>query len=91
VIHQQWKKFAKNIPYHEHKAQHGDGEQHVYDQLATYKSIDQLHLLAQKLAQIGSAAVWWQGLARCANRTPQLGVLPKSGQFANINQTMRIG
>jgi hypothetical protein len=54
VIHQQWKKFAKNIPYHEHKAQHGDGEQHVHDQLATYKSIDQLHLLAQKLAQIGS-------------------------------------
>jgi hypothetical protein len=56
VIHQQRKKLAENISHHEHKAQHGDGEQHVHNQLATNKSINQLHLLAHTLAQIGRRA-----------------------------------
>src|SRR5438045_9464783 len=56
MIHQQRKKLAENISNHEHKAQHGDGKQHVHDQLAANKSIDQFHYLVLTLAQIGSSA-----------------------------------
>jgi hypothetical protein len=74
VIHQQRKKFAENISHDENKAQHGDSEQHVHDELAANKSIDQLHLLPHTLAQIATAAA--------------LAGLSKARQFANINQMM---
>jgi hypothetical protein len=57
VVHQQRKQLAKNISHDEHEAQHGDGEQHVHDQLTADKAIDQLHLLAHTLAQIGRLVV----------------------------------
>ena len=52
VVHQQRKKFPKNISDHEHQAQHRDREQHAHDQLAANESIDQLHFPGQILTQV---------------------------------------
>jgi hypothetical protein len=67
VIHQQRKQLAKNISDHEHKAQYGNSEQHVHNQFTANKSIEQLHLLAQTLAQIDgrAAAAACDGPAGC--------------------------
>jgi hypothetical protein len=66
MIHEQWEKLAKNVAHHEYQAQHCNGEEHVNQQLAANKAVDQFHIAAAsqdgiaaaeyRLAQIGWGA-----------------------------------
>ena len=56
MIHEQRKKLPENVSNNENEAQHHDRKQNVHDQLAANESIDQLHFLAQMLAQ-----TWQEG------------------------------